>query len=321
MFAGCAYRRRTGACCCPNPPIGCARDTPPAISFPAGLTSYRALREAQASQPQQQQPAPPPPRDIAPRAAQPLPLHAKADSAGVDALPALGWRVSAEDGCLASLASAGLLLYVDGEAAEEAAARAGGGAPLLLVVSSAASLQASLARLGRAPTAVLLRCGGEAWEAEWAALQAAASPAACGLAAPDVAAASAALRRLVASGGPPPPILALPLHPGLPMGQRALVGLCRRLRVRLLALSPLGDAALRAQPAAAAAGARREGGAAEALLAWCVGRGAAAVAGGEEGCGEELPLLLSALMGAGRVADLEAAERAALDALAPSSSM
>jgi len=316
MFAGCAYRRRTGACCCPNPPIGCVRDTPSAISFPAGITSYRALREAQASQPQQQQPAPPPPRDVAPRAAQPLPLRASADSAGVAALPALGWRVSAEDGFLASLVSAGLLLYVDGEAAEEAAARAGGDAPLLLVVSSAASLQASLARLGRTPTVVLLRCGGEAWEAEWAALQAAASPAACGLAAPDVAAASAALRRLA----PPPPVLALPLHPGLPMGQRALVGLCRRLRVRLLALSPLGDAALRAQPAAAAAGARREGGAAEALLAWCVGRGAAAVAGGEEGCGEELPRLLAALMGAGRVADLEATERAALDALAPSSS-
>ena len=65
MFAGCAYRQRTGSCSCRNAPIGCVRDAAPSarISFPTGINSYAELRAAAASQPQQRQP-PPPPREV-----------------------------------------------------------------------------------------------------------------------------------------------------------------------------------------------------------------------------------------------------------------
>ena len=312
MFAGCAYRQRTGSCSCRNAPIGCVRDAAPSarISFPTGINSYAELRAAAASQPQQRQP-PPPPREVEARAAQPLPLRA------AGGLPALGWRVSAEDTCLSSLAPAGVLFYVEGEAAEETVRRAGSEAVVSCVVASAAALESSRARLGRAPAAVLLSVGDAGWEAEWAALHATvlAGGAVPGLAAPDVAAASAALRLL--AGAASPKLLALPMHPGSPQAQRALVGLCRRMGVRLIALQPLGDAALRSHQAVFAAGERRGGGAVEALLAWSVGRGAVAVVGGSEG-GEELPRLLAALMEAGQVLELESAERAALDGLAAS---
>ena len=301
MFAGCAYRQRTGACCCDNPPIGCVRDAPPrpvGISFPSDVNSYAALRSTYAAPPPAR--PSPPPREVTPRGPQPLPLR-------VGRLPPLGWQGTD------SLAP-GLLCYADGEAAESAAASTGSQA-VACVVASAAGLDGCRQRLGRAPDAVVLRCG-ESWAAQWAALHAAAPPNCLpGLVAPDVAFALDALRRLSASGGPVPSLLTVPLSPTSPQAHRALVGLCRRTGVLLMALHPLGDAALRSHPAVVAVGCKRAGGVDEALLAWCIGKGALPVVDNDDR-GAQLAQLLAALLEAGHIMDLDAEDKAALDGLA-----
>ena len=306
MFAGCAYRQRTGACTCDNPPIGCVRDAPPrpvGLSFPSDITSYAELRAFSAAQPPAR--PQPPPRDVTPRGPQPLPLRA-------GRLPPLGWRVAGP--CLDSVATAGLLCYADGDAAVTASA---GSQAVCCVVASVADVESCRERQGRAPEAVLLRCRGDtSWEAQWAALHAAAAPSLPGLAVPDVAFALDALRRLTAAGAPTPALLSVPLCPTSPAAHRALVGLCRRTGVLLLALQPLGDAALRSHPDVMAAGANRAGGVAEALLAWCVAKGALPVVESDGSNAAQLAQLLAKLMEQGHVMDLDAGERAALDGLA-----
>ena len=81
----------------------------------------------------------------------------------------------------------------------------------------------------------------------------------------------------------------------------------------LLALQPLGDAALRSHPDVVAASADRAGGVHEALLAWCIAKGALPVVECDDGSADQLAQLLAALMEQGNVMDLDAGERAALD--------
>jgi hypothetical protein len=259
MFAGCAYRRRTGACTCPNPPIGCVRE-PQGISFPAHLSSYRELRAASASAPPPQ-PLPLPPR-AEPVARPPQPLSLR-----IGTLPSLAWAPSAGDAGRA--ASSGLLLFVD----DEEAALTLPAALLVYTLPSAAALQ----RLPRKPAAALLRCSDAGWEAEWPAFVAAAgtstsatATSAClaGLRVDSVAEALSALQLLQTLNVPLPLLLALPLNPASPRQHRQLAGLCRRRGVQLAALDALGDAQLRGHPACEAAGAGRVGGSVEALLAW-----------------------------------------------------
>jgi hypothetical protein len=299
MFAGCAYRQRTGACTCDNPPIGCVRDAPPphrpaGLSFPSDITSYADLRAASSALQVPARPMPPP-REVVPRGPQPLPL-----SAGH--LPALGLLVDTASDTGLSRGVAGVLCYVEvenlaGTCADQVAC----------VVNSASDLT----KLSRAPTAVLLRCT-DAWEAEWTALHAAAAPPMlAGLTVPNVTFAADALRRLTATGAQRPALLAVPLCPTSPASYRALVGLCRRTGIRLLALHPLGDSALRAHPAVVAAGAQRPGGVAEALIAWSVGKGAIPMVHGDD-----VQSAVAALIEKGYVTDLESGDRAALDSLA-----
>jgi diketogulonate reductase-like aldo/keto reductase len=204
-----------------------------------------------------------------------------------------------------------MLLFVDGAAAEQATlAVTGDEACLACTFDDDAGFDALRLRLGRAPNAALLRCADGGWEARWPALVAAASAAGAtaGLQVAGVAEALAAL----AAASPPPALLALPLHPGSPKAHRLLAGQCRRRGVTLMALSPLGDKELRAHRALAEAGTARIGGAAEVLLAWCVGRGAVALADGQGG--GRLEELLSC---AGRgLVDLDAVTRGALDSMA-----
>jgi len=302
MFAGCAYRQRTGACTCENPPIGCVRDAPPprrpaGLSFPSDITSYADLRAASSVSQLPARPMPPP-REVVQRGPQPLPL-----SAGH--LPALGLHVNTASDTGLSRGVAGVLCYVeDGNLAETYADQ-----ELACVVNSASDLT----KLRRAPTAVLLRCVYTmTWEAEWTALQLAISPPLlAGLTLPNVAFAADALRRLAATGAQRPALVAVPLCPTSPASYRALVGLCRRTGVRLVALHPLGDSALRAHPAVVAAGAQRPGGVAEALIAWSVGKGAIPIVHGDD-----VQSVVAALMEKGYVMDLESGDRAALDSLA-----
>ena len=304
MFAGCAYRQRTGACTCDNPPIGCVRDAlprPVGLSFPSDITSYAELRAFSTAQPPAR--PQPPPREVTPRGPQPLPLRA-------GRLPPLGWRVA--EHLHSSLTCHDLLCYADEEATKAAST---GSQAVCCVVPSVADLSSCRARLGRAPAAVLLRCGSDPtlWEAQWADLHAAAAPSLPGLAVPDAVIALDALRRLMANGSPLPALISVPLSPTSPAAHRALVGLCRRTGVLLLALQPLGDAALRSHPDVVAASADRAGGVHEALLAWCIAKGALPVVECDDGSADQLAQLLAALMEQGNVMDLDAGERAALD--------
>jgi hypothetical protein len=271
------------------------------LSFPSDITSYAELR-ALSSAPQPPARPQPPPREVTPRGPQPLPLRA-------GRLPPLGFVADAP---VHSAATPGLLCYADGDAALAACA---GCQAVACVVSSPADVESCRQRLGRAPEAVLLRVPDAAlWEAQWAALEAAAAPSLPGLAVPDVATALEALHRLTAAGAPLPALLSVPLSPTSPAAHRALVGLCRRKGVLLLALHPLGDAALRSHPAVVASCGNRAGGIAEALLAWCVAKGALPVVEHEDDGNADQ--LLAALMEQGHVMDLDAGERAALDGLA-----
>lgn len=82
-----------------------------------------------------------------------------------------------------------------------------------------------------------------------------------------------------------------------------------------MALHPLGDAALRSHPAVVAVGCKRAGGVDEALLAWCIGKGALPVVDNDDR-GAQLAQLLAALLEAGHIMDLDAEDKAALDGLA-----
>ena len=338
-FLGCAYRRRTGACTCDNPPIGCKQDVPaPAaqrgapsaaqpyrIHFPAGVNSYRELREGPArgaaggatTIAAADPPPPRPVREVAPAPPRPLPT-------AVGPLPAVGWRCSAADAAPAA-ASGVKLLCADGDAAAEAALGGMDTAGLVLCTSvdgaSADGVAAAVsAAAGRMRLDVLLlrwRGGGDAPGLE-AAFAAAASSAAAvgvqhlGLQCNTAEVAQRCMTRLLAAG-PRPALLALPLHPATPR-QRALVGLCRRSGVRVAAMSPCSSAALAAAPELAAAAVQRAGCApaeagADALFAWCIGREVIALPSAADAA-----LSHVARVAAGGVMDLEAAHRSAIDA-------
>ena len=342
-FLGCAYRRRTGACTCDNPPIGCKQDVPAAaqggargapsapaqpyrIHFPAGVSSYRELREGPtgrvagggATSPAAADPLPARPvREVAPAPPRPLPT-------ALGPLPAVGWRCSAADAAAAA-ASGMKLLCADGDAAAEAALGSIDTAGLVLCTSVdgmsadgvAAAVNAAAGRM-RVDMLLLRWTGdGDAPGLEQAFAAAASCAAAAhvqhlGLQCDSAEVAQRCMARLLAAG-PRPALLALPLHPATPR-QRALVGLCRRSGVRVAALSPCGAAALAATPELAAAAATRAGCApaeagADALLAWCIGREVVALASAADATQSHV-----ARVAAGGAMDLEAAHRSAIDA-------
>lgn len=331
MFLGCAYRRRTGACTCNNPPIGCVRDVPASapgggLSFPKGVTSYRELRLASQAAPQATAPPRPPPPDPAPRPAGFLPFELPVG--GAHRLPTVGWRCTAGDAVAA--AHAGVrLLHADGcadaETALGALTRAEG---VVFSTSVAASpleqlvpaVEAACTRMGHVD-ALLLRwtSDGEASGLEDAYAVAAERATQLGvrhvgLQCERCAAAPRCLSRLLAASHRPA-LLALALHPASGKYQRALLGACRRAGVRVIALSPT-DATLAATPELAAAAATRscapEHAAADALLAWCVGREVIALpAAADHGIVLEH---MAAFSSSSAVLDISKAERAALDA-------
>jgi len=339
-FLGCAYRRRTGACTCNNPPIGCVRDAPAPPSaqqqpyrlhFPAGVSSYRELREGPPAKrgngggsvgatatAQQARPVP----DVAP--APPRPLPADLPLSGGGALPALGWRCSGGDA--AAAAASGLrLLFADGNAAAESAL----GTTAATLCTSVAALPADgiAAALAAASArmrvdVLFLRWDGDGdapglEDAFSAAAQCAAAAGVrhLGLQCDNAGAAQRCVRRLLAAGGTGPALLALPLHAATP-GQRALVGLCRRSGVRVAALAPCGSAALAAAPELQAAGGTRlacapgEAGA-DALLAWCIGREVLALPSANDASLAHIARLAAP---SGAAMDLPAAHRGAIDA-------
>lgn len=339
-FLGCAYRRRTGACTCDNPPIGCKQDVPPPrpaggsassqaqpyrLHFPAGVNSYRELREgpstgqrtggaAAVAAPQPARPMP----EVAPAPPRPLPTSLPLSGG---ALPAVGWHCSGDDAAAAA-ASGATLLFADGDPAAESALGGMIGAALcttvaLLPVDGIASAVA--AALGRMQliTALLLRWSGDGdapglEEAFAVAAQCAGEARVLyvGLRCDDAATAQRCVSRILAAGGARPALLALPLHAATPR-QRVLVGLCRRSNVRVMALNPCGPASLRAAPEVTAAAATRQAGeaAADALLAWCVGREVIALPSAGDASLEHVARFASA----GGM-DLEAAHRSAIDA-------
>jgi hypothetical protein len=340
MWPGCAYRRRTGSCGCVNAPIGCKRDALPAaapfkISFPTGATSYRELREGKAASggvaphAPQAQPAPRAPLpDVAPRAPCALPRELPV---GSSKLPALGWRCSAADAAEAAAVGAGALrlLHADGDEAAEAALGAAPRdamlctcVPALPVEGVAAAVAAAASRLGKLDV-LLLRWDGAAdasglEEAFGAARDSAVAAGArfVGLQCGDVASASRCLARLLALSTDRPVLLALPLSPATGKLGRALLGLCRRSGVRVVALAPTGSTALAASPALAAAAASRAcapaDAPADALLAWCIGREVIALPAATD-FGSSLRHAAQ-LAADGGARDLAAATRSALDA-------
>lgn len=327
MFQGCAYRRRTGACNCDNPPIGCVRDVPaPGLSFPAAATSYSQLRQMQnagvQARPAAASPAQP---DPAPRLPALLPLELKGGRSEARlVLPSLGW-VCAE----AVAPPAVRLLFCGGNAAVEAAvASSAPGCVLATSVPAAAAdlpaaVAAAVSRLGSLHLLLVTAEALEGVEAAFASAHAAAaqhSPGThVGLQCLDARLGHEALTRLLRAGTPPA-VLALPLSPSTGAFQRALLGLCRRQSILVIALAPCGGAAgiNAAAPAAArqAACAGRDCAAspataeAEALLAWCVGREVVALVSGEE-----LPSERASALAAGGLLDLSQQQRAALDAV------
>ena len=339
-FLGCAYRRRTGACTCDNPPIGCKQDVPAAaqrgaasaaaqpyrIHFPAGVSSYRELREGPTGRsaggatttPAAADPLPARPvREVAPVPPRPL-------LTAVGPLPAVGWRCSAAD-ATAAAASGVRLLCADGDAAAEVALGGADTTGKVLCTSVGGSTADAVAAAVSAAAArmrldvLLLRWTGDGdTPGLEQAFAAAASCAAAvhvqhlGLQCDSAETAQRCLTRLLAAG-PRPALLALPLHAATPR-QRALVGLCRRSGVRVAATSPCGSAALAATPELAAAAATRAGcapaeAAADALLAWCIGREVVALPSAAD-----VALSHAARVAAGGVMDLAAAERSAIDA-------
>lgn len=338
MFAGCAYRRRTGACTCDNPPIGCVRDAPaPApfrLSFPEGVKSYRDLRTGASPAPssvaqQRVTAAPPVVREVAPRAPCVLPRTLPL-AGGASVLPALGWRCTAEDAS-AALAAGVPLLLCGGCAETERAlgdalhARSDGCVQSLVctTVADACELPGCEQRLHRAADVVLLRVGVTDCDltVAWGALCEAVPGAIRGLQMADVRGAQALLQTLL-QGSPPalPSLLALPLFPSAHRQHRALAGLCRRAGVLLMALDPCGgDGALQlgAEPAVLAAAAGRmpddpHAACVDALLAWCVGRQVLAAPCAAEGAA----LKHVALLSSHPAMDLQPHTRAMLDALA-----
>jgi diketogulonate reductase-like aldo/keto reductase len=344
-FLGCAYRRRTGACTCDNPPIGCKQNVPPArqpggsassqaqpyrLHFPAGVSSYRELREGPSAAQRTvggtvavalPQPARPMP-EVAPAPPRPLPTTVPLSGG---ALPAVGWHCSGADAAAAT-ASGVKLFFADGAHAAESALGAVADATLcttvvLLPVDGIASaVAAALARMRRID-ALLLRWSGDGdapglEEAFAVAAQCAGEARVLyvGLRCEDAATAQRLVTRLLAAGGARPALLALPLHAATPR-QRVLVGLCRRSNVRVMALSPCGPASILAAPEVAAAAATREACApageatADALLAWCVGREVVALPSAGDASLEHVAHFASA----GGM-DLQSAHRSAIDA-------
>jgi hypothetical protein len=340
-FLGCAYRRRTGACTCDNPPIGCRQDVPPPrqpggsassqaqpyrLHFPAGVNSYRELREGPSTAQRTggasvavapPQPARPTP-EVAPAPPRPLPTTLPLSGG---ALPAVGWHCSATDAAAAA-ASGVKLLFADGDPAVESALGAAAGATLCTTVAAlpvdgiASAVAAALARMRRIDV-LLLRWSGDGdaiglEEAFAVAMQCAGEAGVrhVGLRCDDAATAQRLVTRLLAAGGARPALLVLPLHAATPR-QRVLVGLCRRSNVRVMALNPCGPASLTASPEVIAAAATREASgeaAADALLAWCVGREVVAL----PSSGDASLAQVARFASAGGL-DLHASHRSAMD--------
>jgi diketogulonate reductase-like aldo/keto reductase len=122
--------------------------------------------------------------------------------------------------------------------------------------------------------------------------------------------------RLLAAGERPA-LLALPLHAASGKWQRALLGLCRRSGVRVLALNPTGCEALAAAPAVVTAAASRACApayaVADALLAWCIGRECVALPAAFD-VNVSLEHVASLATCRFDALDLTSAQRAALDA-------
>ena len=263
MFQGCAYRRRTGACTCDNPPIGCVRDAPlqgGGLSFPTGVTSYRALRELQQGRSavapvvRQQDMPRRPPQHL--RASLGL-LHA----APLLSLPSVGWNCTgaAVRSCTTQLPP---LLFVDGCACAadvlSALAERSSPRPVVCAVVASSEEAASLQPLSCGTQLLLLLrvCDTPSLEQDWA------SCGCHGVAVDDSAADPSLPARLLArllATGRPLAAMALPMRPGL--AQRAAVGAARRGGVRLLALR--ADAGT--------------GGAARDRVAWAVARDTVAI--------------------------------------------
>jgi diketogulonate reductase-like aldo/keto reductase len=224
------------------------------------------------------------------------------------------------------------LLHADGSAAAEAAlgalavdaAREDG--PVLCTCVAAEPLERVAACVDEAATrmrvdALLLRwsADGDApgLEAAYAAARARAVALGArwvGVQCDDAQAVPRCVARLRAAGEQPE-LLALPLHAASGKWQRALLGLCRRSGVRVLALQPTGSDALAAAPATVTAAASRTctpaDAVADALLAWCIGRECIALPAASD---VNVSFQHVAALAASSALDLTSAQRAALDA-------